>query len=183
MQLYSGYCEIYKNSKGWGSWQKYYSKEHWHGPGQRIMVSSLKEKVCFMSSGRMIYLLNTLTVPLTQRAHTDVAGCCCAVLSHLLAKAELHRLVYKGRNTQKCLMRAVIAKEIFCIFGIDFNWRNQERAWIGILCGKWFIWRNHWQRWEVDMMDQGLGVVENGTEKWWVFVKFCVFTDADLNLE
>lgn len=33
------------------------------------------------------------------------------------------------------------------------------------------------------MMDQGLGVVENGTEKWWVFVKFCVFTDADLNLE
>lgn len=31
------------------------------------------------------------------------------------------------------------------------------------------------------MVDHGLGVVENETEKWCVFAKFCVLTIVDLN--
>lgn len=88
------------------------------GRGFWYLVS---EKVCFICVPGELCLLNTYTVSLAGRGHFDIAGCCFAISFHLLANAELHRLLDKGRDTQKCFMKEAMAKEIFCALGLDFN--------------------------------------------------------------
>jgi hypothetical protein len=58
------------------------------------------------------------------KAHPDVTSCAMLLQSCLLAKAELP----KGRNTQECFLRAMMAREIVCGFGLDFRRRNRELA-------------------------------------------------------